>query len=66
MLRGRKAVRAQSAILHEKNLKPLLSLSHNRDFGTDALFIRTKITVGARSAQCLLLARDSSQNAVDI
>jgi hypothetical protein len=34
----------------------------NRDFGTDALFIRTKITVGARSAQ-VFLRRNASANA---
>jgi hypothetical protein len=31
---------------------------NNRGFGTDALFIRTKTTVGARSAQWLLSAGD--------
>jgi len=62
MLRGREAVRAdrrlrtdekhirtQSAILD--NPPAVLVLIHNRVFCTDALFIRAKDTVGARSAQ---------------
>jgi hypothetical protein len=33
---------------------------HNRVFGADTLFIRTKNTVGAQSAQWLLLADDGA------
>jgi len=42
-----KRIRAQSAILDKSNPKPWFSI-HNRVFGTDALFIRTKNRVGAR------------------
>jgi hypothetical protein len=45
-------IRTQSTILEKT---PALSLVfiHNRVFGTDALLIRTKNSVGARSAQVL-------------
>jgi hypothetical protein len=64
MLRGREAVRAdhrlcadekhirtQSTILDKSNPKPWLLLSITMFSGTDALFIRTKNMVGARSVQ---------------
>jgi hypothetical protein len=51
MLRGRKTVRAQSTILYKKQTQVVVDFIHNRVFGTDALFIRTKNRVGARSAQ---------------
>jgi hypothetical protein len=35
----------------------VVAFIHNHVFGTDALFIRTKNMVGARSAQWFLLAR---------
>jgi hypothetical protein len=49
MLRGREAVRA----IGDLGLPPgaVLVFIHNHVFGTDALFIRTKNMVGARSAQ---------------
>jgi len=50
MLRGREAVRAQSAILYKDKPKPLLLLSITV-FLVRMVFIRTKNTVGARSAQ---------------
>ena len=47
-----KHIRTQSAILYKSKPKPLLRLSmNNRVFGTDVPLIRTKDTVGARSAQ---------------
>jgi hypothetical protein len=50
MLRGREAVRTQSAILYKDNPKPLLHLS-TTVFLVRMVFMRTKNTVGARSAQ---------------
>jgi hypothetical protein len=50
-LRGREAVRAQSTILQKKSSQTAFAFIHNRVFGTDALHIRAKNTVGARSAQ---------------
>ena len=47
ILRGRKAVRAQSTISHKSNPKPLLLLSITV-FLVRMVFIRTKNTVGAR------------------
>jgi hypothetical protein len=52
----KKAVRTQSTILCKSKPKLASFFIHNRVFGTDALFIRTKSTVGARSAQWSLLA----------
>jgi len=51
-----KRIRAQSRILCKSKPKPVLFFIHNRVFGTDTLFIRTKNTVGAQSAQWSLLA----------
>jgi hypothetical protein len=48
-----KHIRTQSAILYKNKPKPSLLLSITVLFGADALFIRTKNTVGARSAQWL-------------
>jgi len=48
-------IRAQSAILGKIPAQSLVFIQ-NRVFDTDALFIRIKNTVGARSAQCPLLA----------
>jgi hypothetical protein len=46
-----KTIRAQSTILYESNPKSSLLLSITVFFGTDVPLIRTKNTVGARSAQ---------------
>jgi len=72
LLRGREAVRAdrrlradekhirtQSAILYKNNPQAVVAFNRNRVFGTDMLFIRTKNTVGARSAQ-VFVARESA------
>jgi hypothetical protein len=60
MLRGRKAVRAQSTISYKS--KALVAFIHNRVFGTDALFIRTKNRVGARSGNARpLTSRDAGR-----
>jgi hypothetical protein len=53
-LRGRKAIRSQSAILY-KNPTLCWDVNRNRVSCTDALFIRAENTVGARSAQWLLV-----------
>jgi hypothetical protein len=37
--------------LVENQPRTVFAFNHNRDFRTDVLFIRTEITVGARSAQ---------------
>jgi len=50
---ARTAVRPHA--IGDRELKPTqsaFSFIHNRVFGADVLFIRTKNTVGARSAQC--------------
>ena len=47
-----------------KNPYAVLAFIHNRVFGTDTLFIRTKSTVGAQSAQCPLVPHDGIQDAV--
>jgi len=52
-----KRIRAQSTILYKNPRQTTFAFIHNRVFGTDALFIRTKSTVGARSAQ-VFVARD--------
>jgi len=54
-----KRIRAQSAILYKEPPQTASAFVHNRVFGTDALFIRTKNTVGARSAQ-VFVARDGA------
>jgi len=43
------AVRAQSAILNQP--QTAIGFIHNRVFGADTLFIRTKNSVGAQNAQ---------------
>jgi hypothetical protein len=43
-----KRIRAQSAILDKNQTQIAFAFIHNRLFGTDTLFIRTKKTVGAR------------------
>jgi len=58
-----KHIRAQSTILDKTHPKPVVAFFHNRVFGTDTLFIRTKNTVGARSAQSPLLKNAGSCNA---
>jgi len=45
------------SILYKNPPQTAFVFIHNRVFGTDALFIRTKSTVGARSAQ-VFVARD--------
>jgi hypothetical protein len=50
-LRGREAVCAQSTILDKTQSQTVVAFIHNRVFRTDAPFIRTENTVGARSAQ---------------
>jgi hypothetical protein len=54
-----KHIRAQSTILYKGNPQAVVAFIHNRVFCTDALFIRTENTVGARSAQ-VFIARDSA------
>jgi hypothetical protein len=53
----KKRIRAQSTILDKSLPHATFVFIHNRVFGTDTPFIRTKNTVGARSAQWSLLAR---------
>jgi hypothetical protein len=49
--------------LDKNQTQTAFALINNRGFGTDALFIRTKTTVGARSAQWSLLACDGNPDA---
>jgi len=52
-----KHIRAQSAILDTTQPQAVIAFIHNRVFGTDALFIRTKNTVGARERAMAALGR---------
>jgi hypothetical protein len=47
----KKRIRTRSAILDKNQTQTGFVSINNRVFGTDALFIRTQNTVGARSAQ---------------
>jgi len=47
------------SILYKEPSQTASAFVHSRVFGTDALFIRTKNTVGARSAQAFV-ARDGA------
>jgi hypothetical protein len=51
-----KTIRTKSTILY--NPRAVFGVDHNRVFCTDALFIRSENTVGARSAQWPLGAYD--------
>src|SRR5450759_2669722 len=58
-----KRIRARSAILDKNQTQTAFAFINNRGFGTDELYIRTKTTVGARSAQWPLLVCDGNPDA---
>jgi len=55
-----KRIRAQSRISYKGKPQTFVVFIHNRVFGTDALYIRTKSTVGARERATALIARRDS------